>query len=78
MMRFFVLLMLAFLIIPTPSYAYLDPGTGSMILQALAAGVVAVAIFWRNLVRSIKTFFGKTPLEAEKPPNAQDNVRNDK
>lgn len=46
------------LVYSTPACAYLDPGTGSMIVQAVIA-VVAIAgasvgIFWRRL----KTFFG--------------------
>ena len=43
----------------TPVYAYLDPGTGSYIIQLLIAGVAAVLfsikIFWFK----IKYFFGK-------------------
>ena len=39
--------------------AYLDPGTGAMVIQALIAGVVgagfAVKLFWTN----IKSFFLK-------------------
>jgi hypothetical protein len=39
------------------AYAYLDPGTGSYLLQLLLAGLLggllAVKMFWRNL----KTFF---------------------
>ena len=35
--------------------AYLDPGSGSMLLQALAGGVAAVAVvgkfYWRRLRR---------------------------
>jgi len=37
----------------TPAYAYLDPGTGSMILQGIIAGVAAgaayVSIFWSRI-----------------------------
>lgn len=47
------------LILANPAQAYLDPGTGSMILQALAAGAVAVAIFWRSLLSKVKRLFGK-------------------
>lgn len=35
----------------TPVYAYLDPGTGSMILQGVLAAVGAIAVtsrFWWN------------------------------
>jgi hypothetical protein len=42
-----------------PAYAYLDPGTGSMVVQALIATVAAVSvtigIFWHRL----KSFFGR-------------------
>lgn len=36
------------------AFAYLDPGTGSMILQAVIAGLVTIGIFWRNLHTFIK------------------------
>lgn len=40
-----------------PVYAYIDPGTGSMIIQAIAAAVLTAGamagVFWR----SIKNFF---------------------
>lgn len=42
---------------PSASFAYLDPGTGSMILQAVIAAVVgggyAIKVYWLNL----KKFF---------------------
>ena len=38
--------------------AYLDAGTGSMLLQALAGGVAAVAVggklYWRRLTRFLR------------------------
>jgi hypothetical protein len=38
--------------------AYLDPGSGSMILQMLAGGVAAVAVvgklYWRRLLRFLR------------------------
>ncbi len=41
------------------AHAYIDPGTGSMIIQgllaAVAAGAVAIGIFWHRL----KGFFGR-------------------
>jgi len=44
---------------PTFSHAYLDPGTGSVILQGLAAGAVAVAAFWRNIRNALRNLFNK-------------------
>jgi hypothetical protein len=38
--------------------AYLDPGTGSMLLQVLAGGVAAVAVagklYWRRFTRFLR------------------------
>lgn len=42
-------------VLPRDAYAYLDPGTGSMILQLLAAGVVTATVVFR---RSIARVFG--------------------
>ena len=36
------------------SFAYLDPGTGSLVLQALLAGAAGVAVFWRQLTRRFR------------------------
>jgi Na+/melibiose symporter-like transporter len=47
------------LLCTTPACAYLDPATGSMIVQAViafvAAAGVSVGIFWKRL----KSFFGR-------------------
>jgi len=45
--------------------AYLDPGTGSMIIQALIASFAAVAVFWRSIISSFKRFFKKEISEPE-------------
>ena len=46
-----------------PAYAYLDPGTGSMMIQALLAAIaaisVSVGIFWGRLRSFFGRFFGK-------------------
>ena len=34
---------------PTQAFAYLDPGTGSIILQGLIAALVGVGMFFRNI-----------------------------
>lgn len=44
----------------TPSaFAYIDPGTGSMILQALLAGLVAVLAFWKQIWARVSLFLAK-------------------
>ena len=53
-----LLLVLGLVSIPRDAHAYLDPGTGSYILQLLLAGLLgalfAVKLFWIR----IKKFFG--------------------
>ena len=40
--------------------AYIDPGSGSLIIQALIAGLVAVPIFFRHqIARLVRTLRGK-------------------
>lgn len=45
------------------AYAYLDPGTGSYLLQLLLAGLLggllAVKMFWRNLKAFFSNLFSK-------------------
>lgn len=56
-MTLLIVAVLVCLIFPRPAYAYLDPGTGSYILQLLIAGLLgaafAVKLFWKN----IRAFF---------------------
>ena len=49
-----------FLLISTVnSYAYLDPGTGSMIITAIAAAIASVATFISFYWNKIKNLFKK-------------------
>jgi hypothetical protein len=42
-----------------PIYAYIDPGSGSLIIQAVIAGLVAIPIFFRTRIsRFIRTLRG--------------------
>ena len=56
--RFLVLLVALLLVFPTSAMAYLDPITGSMVLQmavgGLLAGVAIVKVYWHK-IRSIFT-----------------------
>ena len=62
------------LTIASPAYAYLDPGTGSALLQgilgALAAIAVAVKLYWYRILR----FLGlkkKTPMPQTSDQNRE-------
>lgn len=41
------------------AYAYLDPATGSIIIQYIVAGLVACMIFMKNFWVKFKYFFNK-------------------
>lgn len=47
------------LFLPHFAFAYIDPGTGSLILQALAAAAFSALAFWSSLREKIKSFFKK-------------------
>lgn len=42
----------------SPSYAYLDPGAGSMVLQILLGGVAAVGVILKLCWHKILALFG--------------------
>ena len=55
--------LLAGLFLPAPARAYVDPGTGSYVLQLLIAGLLgalfALKVFWHKLVAFFKGLFGR-------------------
>lgn len=46
--------------VPQHAQAYLDPGTGSMILQGIVAAVAVVGFTLKNYWYKIRAIFGKT------------------
>ena len=48
---------MALAILTTPAYAYLDPGTGSILLQALIGGVAASVTVVSLYYQKIKAYF---------------------
>lgn len=58
--RHFVMSLYAFFFIfPCTAHAYLDPGTGSMLLQFLAAGLLGLGVFWRKITGIIFRIFSR-------------------
>lgn len=55
---------LSLLVIPVAN-AYLDPGTGSMIFQAVIAAAMAIGLSVKIFWRRITTFFKPTPSESQ-------------
>ncbi len=41
-----------------PAHAYLDPASGSMLLQVLLGGIAGVALFFKLFWRKVVAFFG--------------------
>ena len=40
-------------------FLYFDPGTGALVVQALAATAAAVALFYNRITTKVKSLFGK-------------------
>lgn len=73
--KFILILLLLTLGVSSPAYAYLDPGTGSVMLQGLLAGIVSglaiVKIYWQRLKNFfVKIFFKKDAAKNDDVPPA--------
>lgn len=59
--RVLLLLTLLLLALPSVAHAYLDPGTGSYVVQLLIGGVLggvfALGVFWRRVLAFFKRLF---------------------
>lgn len=58
-MQYFLVVCL-FFTFSLPAAAYLDPGTGSMILQGIIAGIAVAALTIKTYWYKIRGLFGKT------------------
>lgn len=51
-----------FVLAPSEAFAYIDPGTGSFIFQAVAGALIGVAFFvrssWDRIRERVRQFFG--------------------
>ena len=55
---FLAALFLGFLVIPSQAHAYLDPASGSVILQLVLGGVAGFFLFFKVLGRRILVLLG--------------------
>ena len=55
----FLCLVVGLISYTSPAYAYLDPGTGSLLLQGLIAGLAAIISFLSIYWQKVKAFFVK-------------------
>ena len=54
-----IILLLSVLVVSGPVHAYLDPGTGSLLLQGLLGGIAGAAVFIRVYWHKLTSFFKK-------------------
>lgn len=56
-------------------FAYIDPGAGSLVIQAIIATIVSIPFFFRNAIRSTVARFRRTtqPVDTEgtTPPDPE-------
>ena len=38
--------------------AYIDPGSGSYLVQMIIAGILGIAFYFKTILAAIKSFFG--------------------
>lgn len=57
------IVLLLTLLCAVPAHAYLDPGTGSMILQVILGGVAAATVAMKLYWQRIKGFFVRSSGE---------------
>ena len=62
----FLLTLKILLISITPSYAYLDPGTGGVILQFIVATIAFFGFYFRKVKIFVKNFFQKNKKKTPK------------
>ena len=53
MLKIIALIALCLIVFPPPSYAYIDPGSGSYVIQILVAGLLgflySIKLFWSKI-----------------------------
>jgi hypothetical protein len=66
----FLIASILFSVLATPAYAYIDPGSGSMILQGFLAAIAAIALtaklWWHRLL--VLLGIRKRTLVEKRPP----------
>jgi hypothetical protein len=58
-------------------FAYIDPGSGSLVIQALIAGLVAAPIFFRRQIMRVVHKIRGDETPAEMTPAADDTIKGD-
>jgi hypothetical protein len=56
---------LIMLSVAAPAHAYLDPATGSIMIQAVLGAVAGGALFFRTQIFRLKSLFSRTRKETD-------------
>jgi hypothetical protein len=57
----------------TMTLLYIDPGSGSLLFQALLSGLLTIVVFFKRIVAYIKFRFGKVKETAEIEKKLEEN-----
>ena len=76
-LRAIILLFIYFFFVNTNAYAYLDPGTGSFILQVIIGFLAAVSASFIYYWNKVKNFFSKI-LKKNNTDEKTNNTNHDK
>ena len=68
-----ILLLAILFFIPLDSYAYLDPGTGAMVIQAIVAAFAGLVFYAKKIGKKIQGFLNKE--SGEKSNESSTDVR---
>lgn len=69
----FLLIILGLISYTSPVFAYLDPGTGSLLLQGLIGGVAVAMSFLSIYWQKIKAFFSKKEVDSDTEEDFEEN-----
>ncbi len=71
-MPLILLLTLAIMFFAAPAFAYIDPGTGSYLVQGLIAAVIGISVTGKVFWARIKSFITGKPLEENQDDDDDD------
>jgi len=63
--KLIVRITLFLLLFPTPSYAYLDPGTASYLTTILVTAIVSILMYIKIIWSKLKIFFSKIKFRSK-------------
>lgn len=69
------LLFILLMTLALPSYGYIDPGTGSLIIQSIIGAIAAIGVTMKLYWHKLKLFFSRQstkPESAEEQPETKD------